>query len=262
MSKTFILIIVLLIIAGGIFWWQKDNINNLFFGESPKACTQEAKLCPDGSYVSRTGPDCEFAACPEATDTSNWQTYRNEEYGFEVKYPIIFQIEEKNYSSTNDSVGETNEPCIDLFQKENKPQRLLSETDFTSSEEKRAVIILRIYDNFNSLSLDEWFNTGSNFLLKHQECNYLDENWVEKWVADKKDIIIAGIKGIKGIDGCCGTCTQETYLLKGNKIYNISFNGDAGEICNGDVCKKCNPCCPLIEQKIINQILSTFKFIK
>lgn len=30
----------------------------------PKACTQEAKLCPDGSYVSRTGPNCEFAACP------------------------------------------------------------------------------------------------------------------------------------------------------------------------------------------------------
>lgn len=28
------------------------------------ACTQEAKLCPDGSYVSRTGPNCEFAPCP------------------------------------------------------------------------------------------------------------------------------------------------------------------------------------------------------
>lgn len=27
-------------------------------------CTQEAKLCPDGSYVGRTGSNCEFAACP------------------------------------------------------------------------------------------------------------------------------------------------------------------------------------------------------
>ncbi|MBI3984998.1 MAG: hypothetical protein HY344_03610 [Candidatus Levybacteria bacterium] len=27
-------------------------------------CTQEAKLCPDGSYVGRTGPNCEFATCP------------------------------------------------------------------------------------------------------------------------------------------------------------------------------------------------------
>ena len=27
-------------------------------------CTQEAKLCPDGSYVGRSGPNCEFV-CPE-----------------------------------------------------------------------------------------------------------------------------------------------------------------------------------------------------
>lgn len=27
-------------------------------------CTQEAKTCPDGSYVSRQGPQCEFAVCP------------------------------------------------------------------------------------------------------------------------------------------------------------------------------------------------------
>jgi hypothetical protein len=28
------------------------------------ACTQEAKLCPDGSAVGRIGPNCEFAPCP------------------------------------------------------------------------------------------------------------------------------------------------------------------------------------------------------
>ncbi len=28
------------------------------------ACTEEAKLCPDGSSVSRSGPDCEFKQCP------------------------------------------------------------------------------------------------------------------------------------------------------------------------------------------------------
>src|SRR3989338_7210150 len=30
----------------------------------PTACTQEAKLCSDGTAVGRTGPNCEFAACP------------------------------------------------------------------------------------------------------------------------------------------------------------------------------------------------------
>lgn len=28
------------------------------------ACTMDAKICPDGSYVSRQGPECRFAACP------------------------------------------------------------------------------------------------------------------------------------------------------------------------------------------------------
>jgi hypothetical protein len=31
---------------------------------APKACTEEAKQCPDGSSVGRTGPNCEFAPCP------------------------------------------------------------------------------------------------------------------------------------------------------------------------------------------------------
>lgn len=38
---------------------------------TPIACTQEAKLCPGGSYVSRTGQNCEFAECPTITPTPN-----------------------------------------------------------------------------------------------------------------------------------------------------------------------------------------------
>ncbi len=53
------------------------------------ACTQEAKQCPDGSYVGRTGPHCEFAACPTTSvDTSTWKNYSNEELGLRFEYPI------------------------------------------------------------------------------------------------------------------------------------------------------------------------------
>lgn len=37
---------------------------------SGRACTLEAKLCPDGSAVGRVGPNCEFAPCPSAMPSS------------------------------------------------------------------------------------------------------------------------------------------------------------------------------------------------
>lgn len=40
----------------------KDSADNL--GEDFVACTMEARQCPDGSYVGREGPSCEFSACP------------------------------------------------------------------------------------------------------------------------------------------------------------------------------------------------------
>lgn len=41
--------------------WQ---LNSEPTSHQPISCTQEAKLCPDGSYVGRVGDKCEFAACP------------------------------------------------------------------------------------------------------------------------------------------------------------------------------------------------------
>lgn len=34
------------------------------FSRSSVACTEEARVCPGGSLVTRTGPQCEFSACP------------------------------------------------------------------------------------------------------------------------------------------------------------------------------------------------------
>jgi len=30
----------------------------------PVGCSEDAKICPDGSIVVRISPDCEFAECP------------------------------------------------------------------------------------------------------------------------------------------------------------------------------------------------------
>jgi hypothetical protein len=78
-----LIIVVVLALGEGIYYfWSKKT-------QKPVACTQEAKICPDGSVVSRTGPNCEFAECPTVKpgEIANWKTYRSEEYKFEVKYP-------------------------------------------------------------------------------------------------------------------------------------------------------------------------------
>lgn len=31
---------------------------------SPIACTMDAKMCPDGTYVGRIPPNCDFEVCP------------------------------------------------------------------------------------------------------------------------------------------------------------------------------------------------------
>ena len=52
------------------------------------SCPADAKACPDGSYVGRTGPNCDFRACP--LSTKDWILIDKKEYGFEMKYPEDF----------------------------------------------------------------------------------------------------------------------------------------------------------------------------
>lgn len=42
---------------------EYDKVSSDSKSEEPVFCTQDAKQCPDGSYVGRVGPSCEFAAC-------------------------------------------------------------------------------------------------------------------------------------------------------------------------------------------------------
>jgi hypothetical protein len=53
---------LIFVIAAGVAIYKFNFINH----KVGRACTLEAKLCPDGSAVGRIGPNCEFAACPQS----------------------------------------------------------------------------------------------------------------------------------------------------------------------------------------------------
>jgi hypothetical protein len=42
--------------------------------QEPYVCSADAKMCPDGSYVGRTGPNCEFTVCPMSTTSATVRT--------------------------------------------------------------------------------------------------------------------------------------------------------------------------------------------
>lgn len=76
-----IFVVVAVFAFGGVFayeYYLKSQIPNPndqqnSNDQNQTACTMEAKVCPDGSSVGRTGPNCEFTECPKINE---------EEYSF------------------------------------------------------------------------------------------------------------------------------------------------------------------------------------
>ncbi len=62
--RTITAVIVLIIASAAAFFLWPTIASLLTKPNQPTVCTTEAKVCPDGSAVGRTGPNCAFAACP------------------------------------------------------------------------------------------------------------------------------------------------------------------------------------------------------
>jgi plastocyanin len=112
MKNTYLVLSLVLLVAVALFFGLKgknleapifidDNqgISNDNIPETPiisgdndsnnARCTEEAKLCPDGSYVGRTGPKCEFAACPVSTGTQSVKEFLVTGENFSFKPNLI-----------------------------------------------------------------------------------------------------------------------------------------------------------------------------
>jgi len=68
MWNKIIIIAIVLVVAGIVYAYttRTPEISPIIPGRNDDSvfCTADVKECPDGSYVSRSGPNCEFAECP------------------------------------------------------------------------------------------------------------------------------------------------------------------------------------------------------
>ncbi|MFA6536215.1 MAG: hypothetical protein WC250_03455 [Candidatus Paceibacterota bacterium] len=84
-NTVIVVLVVVAVISGGLALW----FNEISFERGQIACTMEARLCPDGSYVGRVGPKCEFSPCPSSADkeTKGWTTFTDPAGAYSFKYP-------------------------------------------------------------------------------------------------------------------------------------------------------------------------------
>ncbi len=77
-------VIVLLLLVGGAVagykYWPQISKTLGIKSDKGVVCTMDAKECPDGSFVARIPPDCEFAGCPEVTCIKEGETFSVDEH--------------------------------------------------------------------------------------------------------------------------------------------------------------------------------------
>lgn len=94
-------IVFLLAVSFFIVVYNTSGSGNQTNTTNTTACTMEAKICPDGSSVGRTLPNCDFAPCPTEPGLKTWTSEYLPNYNDWARWWTI------DYQTANDSSLET-----------------------------------------------------------------------------------------------------------------------------------------------------------
>jgi len=188
--------------------------------------SHQVKICDCGPNKCFNGTEC--VAVGAEDETANWQTYRNEEYGFEFKYPPI------PAGCENCKINENDEGF-------NVNRTFLSISDIGS-----LTLSEYVYKEFPK-ELEE----GPKYETTDGG-QYLKETFVES----RENLTIGGQESIK-VDyrfGGMGRFGTATFVEKDRKVFIFEFT--AGGFC-------CDPKVDMIyEMEVYDAMLSTFRFLE
>jgi hypothetical protein len=157
-------------------------------------------------------------------ETTNWNTYRNERYGFEIKYPEDWGFRESKVEKPKDFYRKYSVSFESLD---------IDETGAWLS------MSIDIADNSEGLSPQNWFRERN-------------ERWrVQSIIQSEDEIIVAGVNAVKIIVEQWFFDRENVCLTRDNLIYVF----ESGCPIEGQDCSSKN-------SAIFSQMLSTFKFIQ
>lgn len=178
-------------------------------------------------------------------ETAGWQTYRNEEYKFEIRYKPELKNGGINEFQHGWYIGLPDIRSFEYTYCDNCPP---PSTILNNFELCQYYIVISIFDNASKLSLEDWFlEYGKNFGYSNQV---------------KEKIVVNGIESIKlgqlgGMPPSGGNIDALVLIPKDSLIYSINLNIDQEVLTS-----KTQNQCLASGDKIFDQTLSTFKFLE
>ncbi len=97
-SQITLLVGLVVILAAGVITWSYLKETS-----SPRLSNNQGTEPTSKANSLEPSPQTSPAQQTQQDDTRNWQTYRNEKYGFEVKYPPGFIVDENTTACRTES---------------------------------------------------------------------------------------------------------------------------------------------------------------